>query len=166
MHVSSEPCTHAPDAADLEPQSHIVYHDRAAGASTNPGLSRDAEAVAAASRITRHGGLIIELGRRPSDPEQTIHITAILTVAQAVGMLFEQAQDEVGGISPPAALFTCPAPAVRGEAGVDAVAAWVRDKDEEARRLGVPRLASLLARAGIGGDVGAAAEQLWTACGY
>ncbi|HEU4456131.1 MAG TPA: hypothetical protein VFR81_23895 [Longimicrobium sp.] len=166
MHLSPGSCTHAPDAADLEPQSHIVYHDRAAGANPEPGLSRDAEAVASATRITRHGGLIIELGRRPSDPEQAIHITAILTVAQAVGMLFEQAQDEVGGISPPPALFACPTPAVRGEAGMDAVAAWVRDKDEEARRLGVPRLALLLSRAGIGGDVDVAADQLWTACGY
>ena len=165
MHLSPGSCTHAPDAADLEPQSRIVYHDRAAGTSPDPGLSRDAEAVASAARITRHGGLIIELGRRPSDPEQAIHITAILTVAQAVGMLFEQAQDEIG-ISPPAALFACPTPAVRGEAGMDAVAAWVRDKDEEARRLGVPRLASLLVRAGIGGDVEVAADQLWTACGY
>lgn len=166
MHLSPGSCTHAPDAADLEPQSHIVYHDRAAGANPEPGLSPDAEAVASATRITRHGGLIIELGRRPSDPEQAIHITAILTVAQAVAMLFEQAQDEVGGISPPAALFARPTAAARGETGVDAVDAWVRDKDEEARRLGVPRLVSLLVRAGIRGDVELAADQLWTACGY
>ncbi|HEX6369870.1 MAG TPA: hypothetical protein VF006_13205 [Longimicrobium sp.] len=163
MHATTTACTHAPEAADLEPQSHIVYHDRATGASTGSG---DAEAVASATRITRHGGLIIELGRRPSDPEQGIHITAILTVAQAVGMLFEQAQEEVAGATPPAALFTGPAAAVRGETGVDAVAAWVHDKEEEARRLGVPRLASLLARAGIRGDVGEAVDQLWTACGY
>ena len=166
MHVCPRARTHAPDATDLEPQSHIVYLERAAGASTDLGGSRDAEAVASATRITRHGGLIIEMGRRPSDPEQAIHITAILTVAQAVGMLFEQAQEEVGGASPPAALFTCPTAAVRGETGMDAVAAWSRDKDEEARRLGVPRLASLLARAGIQGDVEEAADQLWTACGY
>lgn len=163
MHVCPTARTHAPDATDLEPQSHIVYHDRATGASTGSG---DAEAVASATRITRHGGLIIELGRRPSDPEQGIHITAILTVAQAVGMLSEQAQEEVAGATPPAALFTGPAAAVRGETGVDAVAAWVHDREEEARRLGVPRLASLLARAGIRGDVGEAADQLWTACGY
>lgn len=163
MHVSPAACTHAPDAADLEPQSHIVYHDPAAGTSTGFG---DAEAVASATRITRHGGLIIEFGRRPSDPVQAIHITAILTVAQAVGMLFEQAHDEVGGISPPAALFAHPTAAARGETGVNAVDAWVRDKDEEARRLGVPRLASLLVRAGIRGDVERAADQLWTACGY
>lgn len=47
--------------------------------------------VASATRITRHGGLIIELGRRPSYPDQAIHITAIITVTQAVEMLFEQA---------------------------------------------------------------------------
>lgn len=163
--MSPAACTHAPDATDLEPQSHIVYHDRAAGAGIDAGSVRDAEAVASATRITRHGGLIIELGRRPRDPEQAIHITAILTVAQAVGMLFEQAQDEVRGISPPAALFAR-STAARGETGVDAVDAWVRDKDEEARRLGVPRLASLFVRAGIPGDVELAADQLWTACGY
>lgn len=166
MHVCPRACTHAPDATDLEPQSHIVYHQRAAGASTDPVGSGAAEAVASATRIMRHGGLIIEWGRRPSDPEQAFHIMAILTVAQLVGMLFEQAQEEVGGASPPAALFTCPTATVRGEAGVDAVTAWVCDKDEEARRLGVPRLASLLARVGIQGDVELAADQLWTACGY
>ena len=166
MHVCPRARTHAPDATDLEPQSHIVYLERAAGASTDLGGSRDAEAVASATRITRHGGLIIEMGRRPSDPEQAIHITAILTVAQAVGMLFEQAQDEVGGVSPRAAFFACLGGPVRADAGPDAVAGWLQEKDEEARRLGVPRLASLLTRAGIRGDVEMAADQLWTACGY
>jgi hypothetical protein len=81
-------------------------------------------------------------------------------------MLFDQAQDEVGGVSPPAALLTCSSSISRTDAGSDAVAAWVHGKDEEARRLGVPRLASLLARAGNTGDVELAADQLWTACGY
>lgn len=165
MHPSTTACA-APDAADLEPGSHIVFRDRAVGSTGPAGASEHEEAIASASRVTRHGGLIIELGRRPSDPEPAIHITAILTVAEAVGMLFEQAQDEVGGVSPPAALFACPGGSVRADAGPDAVAGWLQEKDEEARRLGVPRLASLLARAGIRGNVEMAADQLWTACGY
>jgi hypothetical protein len=163
--VSSIACTHAPDAADLQPGSHILYRDRVGGGTDPEGICRDAEALASAARITRHGGLIMEFGRR-NDPEPIIHITAILTIAQAVAMVFEEAQDEVGGVSPPEALFACPAGPARAEPGLDTVAAWVRDRDEEARRLGVPRLASLLARAGIRGDVALAADQLWTVCGY
>lgn len=166
MHVISILCTHAPDAADLEPGSHIVYRDVVGGSNDPETVPPDAEAIASAARITRHGGLIKEFGRRPNSPERILYITAILTVAQAVAMVFEQAQDEVGGVSPPAALFACPAEPARAEAGLDTVAGWVRDKDEEARRLGVPRLASLLACAGIRGDVGLAADQLWTICGY
>jgi hypothetical protein len=164
MHVTA--CPHAPDAADLEPGSRIVFRDRLDGGSAGTeAVSQDVEAITSASRITRHGGLIIELGRRPSDPGQAIHITAILTVAQAVGMLFEQAQDEVGGV-PPAGLFASPGGYPSTGTEPDAVALWVHEKEEDARRLGVPRLASLLACAGVRGDVETAADQLWTACGY
>jgi hypothetical protein len=151
-------CAHAPDAADLEPGSHVVYHDRTDGGCL------EAAGLAAASRITRHGGLIIELGRRPRDPDQALHIAAILTVAQAVGMLFEQALEEVGGASPPPALLSRPIAGI--DPDHDPVAAWIGGKEEEARGRGVPRLASLLASAGIRGDVDLAADQLWTACGY
>jgi hypothetical protein len=151
----------APEAGDLAPGSHVLYRDRVApgpGAAERAGLPADA--IATAARVGRHGGLIIEIGPRPSDPE-AVHITALLTVAQLAGMLYEEALEEVDGVSPPPALLACGDRRGRGE-----LATWVQCKEEEARRVGVPRLAAQLASAGIHGDVETAADQLWTACGY
>ncbi len=150
----------APDAGDLAPGSHVLYRDRVAPGTRDEREATLEHAVAAGTRLARHGGLIIEIGPRPSDPG-AIHLTAVLTIAQLAGMLYEEALEEVDGVSPPAALL-----AAGNGRGKGAVATWVRDKEEEARRVGVPRLVAQLASAGIEGDVEIAADQLWTACGY
>lgn len=151
----------APDACDLAPGSHVLYRDRVdRGPAAREHAGLHESALAAATRVGRHGGLIIEIGPRPSDPE-AVHITAVLTVAQLAGMLYEEALEEVDGVSPPPALLARACSPGGGD-----VATWVQDKEEEARRVGVPRLAAQLASAGIHGDVEMAADQLWTACGY
>ena len=148
----------APDAGDLAPGSHVLFRDRVAAGTSGEQPALLEHAIAAATRVGRHGGLILEIGPRPSDPE-AVHLTAVLTVAQLAGMLYEEALEEVDGVSPPAALLA-------RDGGAGDVATWVQHKEEEARRVGVPRLAAQLASAGIHGDVETAADQLWTACGY
>jgi hypothetical protein len=136
-------------------------------ATTDPaGSAQAAEAFEAAARITRYGGLVFELRRPPGDPKQGIHVAAILTVAQAVEMLFDEVQEEVAETVPPPALLTSPSDGSRGYPAEDELGSWVHDQDEVARRRGVPKLASLLFHAGVRGDTELAANQLWTACGY
>ena len=160
------PRTDAPESADLEPGSHVMYRFRVHRAPADlSGSAQVAEAFEAAARITRYGGLVLELQRPSSDPEQGIHVAAILTVAQAIEMVFDEVQEEIAAVPPPA-LLTSASGASRGYPAEDALGSWIHDQEEAARRVGVPRLASLLSSAGVRGDTELAANQLWTACGY
>lgn len=110
-------------------------------------------------RITGYGGLITELRRRPSDPEQTVHVTAVMTIAQTVEMLFDPAQMHVGG----RVLDSGGGPDSAG--GLDAISSWLGAEQDDVRMVGVPLLAEVLRlgggarRRGVGR--GPAVDGLW-----
>jgi hypothetical protein len=153
--------------SELQPSSHILCRVAIPREDTDPeGVGQLVQAFEFTARITGHGGLVTDVVRLTRDPRDSVSVSAILTVSQAVEMLFEESRGEIGGVSPPFTLFADSARPGLGEGGSDPVEDWLSHKDEEARRIGVGRLAELLTRAGFAGEVDRAADELWTRCGY
>lgn len=155
-----------PAASELRPSSHLLCRVSIPREDTDyDGLSQLVQAFDFTARITGYGGLVADVVKLPHDPRHSVSISAILTVSQAVEMLFEESRGEIGGVSPPVSVYADSTRADLGT-GSDPVEDWLCHKDEEARRLGVERLAELLSRAGFAGAVDTAADELWTRCGY
>lgn len=149
-------------ADDIEPNTHILFRASVGRGDADQGGSVQAgEALELAMRITSYGGLLTELRRRPSDLDQAVHITAIMTIAQTVEMLFDQAQEAVGS-----RVISGEAPPQQSTYPLDPLTRWMGAEDEEVRMVGVPMLAAVLREAGALGDVDSTADQLWTSCGY
>lgn len=157
-----DPYSHAPDADDLDPASRIVYRARIPQQSDESDLAAAAtRALLEAERVTRYGGVLMEFGRRAADPERSIHLSAMLSVAQGALLVYHEAQELVGGRRLPAEFAVA-------DGGADTEArlqGWAAVKDAAAREIGVPRLAFLLERAGMRGDLDQNAARLWSACG-
>lgn len=144
----------------IEPTSHIQFRARVARApQDHDGSAQAGEVLELAMRIIGYGGLLTELRRRPSDAEQAVHITAIMTVAQTVEMLFDQARETAA--KEPGASDRIPLPGSH-----DLLTRWMAVEEEDVRQLGVPMLAAVLEQAGVPGDAASTADELWTACGY
>jgi hypothetical protein len=147
---------------DIEPNTHILFRAQVnRGERDLDGTAQSREALELAIMVTGYGGMISELRRRPSDPDQSIHIAAVMTVAQAVEMLVDTAQEHVGARPYDASRTTPPA-----APELDPISTWLGEDQEAVRAAGVPMLTEVLRLAGIPGDVEAAADHLWTACGY
>jgi hypothetical protein len=147
---------------DIEPNTHILFRAQVnRGERDLDGSAQTREALELAIMVTGYGGMITELRRRPSDLDQSIHVAAVMTVAQAVEMLVDKAQEHVGARPYDAGRGSAP-----GGPGLDPISTWLGEDQGAVRTVGVPMLAEVLRLAGTPGDVEAAADHLWTACGY
>ena len=144
----------------LEPSSHIHFRARVDRApEDHDGSGHAAAVLELAMRIIGYGGLLTELKRRPSDAEHAVHITAIMTIAQTVEMLFDEAQEAVAGV-------ILASDRIPAQSPHDTLSRWMVAEEEDVRQLGVPMLAAVLKQAGVPGDAASTADELWTACGY
>jgi hypothetical protein len=153
--------THVAETAGLHPGTALLCRFFAVRGDGDPDEMRLLErCFQLMAWVTRHGGVIAETGRA-SQESDAIMVVALLSVAQAVAMLAAEAHEEIreGGV-----LAAFP----RGIPGVEdqVLGEWIGRGEEDARRLGVERLARLLSTTGMDGDVETAADGLWTGCGY
>lgn len=160
LHASLGTATLSEGSVDIEPNSHILFRAQVRRDATDlDGTVQACECLDLAMRVTSYGGLLTEARRRPSDPDQALHLTALMTVAQVVEMLFDHAQEEVG-------VRVLDSGGGAAEGVTNPISTWLGAEQEDVRSVGVAMLTRVLQLSGIGGDVEAAADQLWTSCGY
>lgn len=160
LHAALGTATLSEGSVDIEPNSHILFRAQVSRDATDlDGMVQARECLDLAMRVASYGGLITEVRRRPSDPDQALHLTALMTVAQVVEMLFDHAQEEVGG-------RVLDSGGGAAESAPNPISTWLGAEQEDVRSVGVPMLARVLQLAGMAGDVETAADQLLTSCGY
>lgn len=143
----------------ISPHSRLIHRELIVrDANDTNGALQALNALAAAERATRHGGIILEI-HRPQNRVRTIEVTTLISVVQLVELMFDEVQNELATHHSVAERGD-PAPASSSARLAD----WIDHTETEVRAAALPRFALLLMENGIRENVDSVADQLWSAC--